>query len=336
MMSIRSIFTLDTARNFLLKIFSKEFLVFLFFLFLSGAFWLMMTLNETYESELTVNMKLIDIPKNVVITEDPDTIVRFTVRDKGFVIAAYEFTKVLKPVLVSFRLYNDDRGHGTVSLVDIQRQIQNQLNKGTRIVSLKVDNLSFTYNYGLHKRVPVKFLGYVASNGSYNISHTLFTPDLVTVYADKATLDSIKSVYTEKQYITKLTETKDVDVNLRKIARAKCIPNKVRMKITPDVLTEEIVSVPIEAINIPKDKVLRTFPGKVNVRFIVGAFRLQSMPRNSETKELLPTGFKVVADYSKLVEGHSDKCRIYIAASPTDIRNVQLTTTSVDYVIEQR
>ena len=99
---IRSMFTLDTIRNFLLKIFSKEFLIFLFFLALSGGFWLMMTLNETYEYELTAKVKLIDIPKNVVITEDPDSIVRFTVRDKGFVIVAYKFTKEFKPVLVSF------------------------------------------------------------------------------------------------------------------------------------------------------------------------------------------------------------------------------------------
>ena len=81
---------------------------------------------------------------------------------------------------------------------------------------------------------------------------------------------------------------------------------------------------------------LRTFPSKVNVNFIVGAFRLRSMPRNNETKELLPTGFKVVADYSKLIGGKSDKCRIYIAARPVDIHNVQLATTAVDYVIEQR
>ena len=36
-------------RNLLFSMFNKEFLIFLFFLLLSGAFWLVMTLNETYE-----------------------------------------------------------------------------------------------------------------------------------------------------------------------------------------------------------------------------------------------------------------------------------------------
>ncbi len=336
MIFIRSMFTLDTIRNFLLKIFSKEFLIFLFFLALSGGFWLMMTLNETYECELTTEMRLIDIPQNVVVTEDPDTVVRFTVRDKGFVIAAYKFSQELKPVLVSFRLYDNEKGHGFISSVDIQRQLQNQLHKGTRILSVKTNGLDFAYNYGQHKRVPVRLFGNVVPNGNYNLAHTRFFPETVTVYADKATLDSIQWVYTQKLHITSIADTKELEVSLRKIARAKCIPAKVRMKLIPDVLTEETVSVPIEAINIPKDKVLRTFPSKVNIRFTVGAFRLRSMPRNNETKELLPAGFKVVADYSKLIKGQSDKCRIYIAASPVDIHNVQLATMAVDYVIEQR
>ena len=333
---IRSMFTLDTIRNFLLKIFSKEFLIFLFFLALSGGFWLMMTLNETYEYELTAKVKLIDIPKNVVITEDPDSIVRFTVRDKGFVIVAYKFTKEFKPVLVSFRMYNNEKGHGVISSIDIQRQLQFQLNKSTRIVSTKMSNLSFAYNLGQHKRVPVRLLGSIAPNGNYNLAHARFYPEVVTVYADKATLDSIQWVYTEKLHITNITDTRELEVNLRKIAHAKCIPSTVKMKLIPDVLTEETVSVPIEAINIPDDKVLRTFPSKVNVNFIVAAFRLRSMPRNNETKELLPTGFKVVADYSKLIGGKSDKCRIYIAARPVDILNLQLATTAVVFVIVLR
>ena len=37
------------VRNFLFSSVNKEFLIFLFFLFLSSVFWLMMTLNETNE-----------------------------------------------------------------------------------------------------------------------------------------------------------------------------------------------------------------------------------------------------------------------------------------------
>ena len=46
----------------------------------------------------------------------------------------------------------------------------------------------------------------------------------------------------------------------------------------------------------PENKVMRTFPSKVKVNFVVGAYRMQSMPKNAETKELLPVGFRVVVE----------------------------------------
>ena len=48
----------NAIRNFLFSSANKEFLIFLFFLSLSGIFWLMMTLNETYEKEFKLPVRL--------------------------------------------------------------------------------------------------------------------------------------------------------------------------------------------------------------------------------------------------------------------------------------
>ena len=92
---------LKAVRNFLFSGLNKEFLIFLFFLALSGAFWLMMTLNETMEREYKIPMRLVGTPRNAVITGDlPDT-VRITVRDKGFTLITYAF----RPLNFKFNNY---------------------------------------------------------------------------------------------------------------------------------------------------------------------------------------------------------------------------------------
>ena len=53
---------------------------------LSAVFWLILTLNETYEKELKVPVRIVNVPKNVVLTSSADDTVRITVRDKGWVI----------------------------------------------------------------------------------------------------------------------------------------------------------------------------------------------------------------------------------------------------------
>ena len=332
----KSLYTLSTLRNFLLRIFNKEFLIFLFFLVLSGGFWLIMTLNETYEREFSVPLRLTEVPRNVVITSEPDSVVRFTVRDKGYMIAYYELDNTFRPIYADYKLYCDGRSRGDISVADLQRQIYLQLSKSSKIASIKGGKFSFSFNFGRHKKVPIRILGTVTPGNNYYLARVDFMPDSVEVYAVRNVLDSIQTVYTERLHITNFTDVKETTVDLRKFTNAKCIPSRVKMKLYPDVLTEESVEVPIEAINIPENKVIRTFPSKIKVSFVVGAYRMRSMPKNAETKELLPVGFRVVVNYEEIMKKHSEKCSVYVISSPNGVRNVRLAVNSVDYLIEQR
>ena len=60
----------QTVRGFLSGFLSKEFLIFLFFLALSGVFWLMKTLDEVYEEEFPICVRLVGVPKNIVMTSE--------------------------------------------------------------------------------------------------------------------------------------------------------------------------------------------------------------------------------------------------------------------------
>ena len=85
-MSFKSLY--QTIRDFLFSNMNKQFLTFLFFLILSGIFWLTITLNETYEREINVPVQVVGIPKNVVLTSPATDTIRATIRDKGWMIVA--------------------------------------------------------------------------------------------------------------------------------------------------------------------------------------------------------------------------------------------------------
>ena len=108
-------------RNFLLDLVSKRFLVFLFFLFLSAACWLSMTLDEMYEKEIPVPIRLVNVPKNIIITTNmPDTVI-MTVRDKGFAFMRDFTGRRVRPINLNFSTYaNESAGRGSVPLADVQ------------------------------------------------------------------------------------------------------------------------------------------------------------------------------------------------------------------------
>ena len=91
-----------TVRNFLFSKANREFLIFLFFLALSGVFWLLMTLNETYEKEVVVPVRISGVPADIMLTSDEVDTIRVTVRDRGIMIFIYMYGEELKSVEAHF------------------------------------------------------------------------------------------------------------------------------------------------------------------------------------------------------------------------------------------
>ena len=322
MRSVRNI--LKAVRNFLFSGLNKEFLIFLFFLALSGAFWLLMTLNETMEREFKIPMRLSGVPRNAVITgELPDT-VRVTVRDKGFTLVTYDF----RPLVFRFSNYADeDEGKGVIPLTDVQKQVLSQMYGSSKLLQVKPGAFDFYFTYGTSKKVPVVFRGKITTNKSYYLAHTEFYPSMVTVYANKQQLDKLQTVEIEPFNYRNLQDTIRQAVKIRKIRGVKIVPPTVRLSVYPDVLTEEAIEVPITAINMPPGMVLRTFPSKVTVRFTIGA---------SLFRTIKPNLFKVVADYEELAANPSDKCTLLLRSVPRSVSKASLEIDRVDYLLEQQ
>ena len=192
---------------------------------------------------------------------------------------------------------------------------------------MKPDKLEFYFNYGANKKVPVRFQGKVVAGENYFLTNTRILPDSVTIYASNELLDEIKYVYIEPLNMQDITDTVRTQVNIERQTGVKTIPSSVRVELYPDVLTQKKLEVNIEHVNMPEGKVLRTFPSKAVVRFVVGA---------SQYRNITSDGFKVVVDYNELMANPSDKCHLHLLTTPNGVSKAQLEFNQVDYLIEQQ
>ncbi len=286
----------------------------------------MLTLNETQEKEIMMPIVLTNIPKNVVITSDSNDTIHVTVRDKVYILATYIFGKRLRPIAVNFNQYASEYGHGQVPMADLQRLIYQQLYGSSRITSIKPDKIEFYFNYGAHKRVPVRFQGKVATEENYFITNTRIIPDSVTIYASNDQLEELRYVYIEPLNLQNVADTVRTQVKIEKTIGMKSIPNTVKVELIPDVLTEKTVEVNIHCVNLPEGKVLRTFPTKAAVRFVVGA---------SQYRNITADGFYVIVDYNELIDNPTEKCKLHLQATPNGVSKARLEYDTVEYLIEQ-
>jgi hypothetical protein len=320
----------NSIRNFLFSRANREFLLFLCFLALASVFWLMIRLNETYEVEVKTVVKYVNVPKQAVLTSGDTDTLRVTISDKGFYVLTYVYSQKRTPLTIDFSQYSKQTssGMGTVSNSDLQKLLASKLPTSTKIISVKPDKLVFYYNDGVSKRVPVVWHGNVKPQQLYFVANTRIEPDSVTVYASKQKLDSIKVVYTEELDYTDFRDTLNITASLTTKPGVKVVPNRVSISFITDVLTEgKIDGIPIEGINMPEGKVLRTFPSKLGVRFVTGMKNYQGLTSDD---------FRIVADYKEFSETPSSKCNVVLVAKPEGVSNVRLEADQVDYLIEEK
>lgn len=317
-----------TIRKLLFSWWNKDLLVFLFFLALSSIFWLMMTLNETFEQEICIPVEMVGQPKDVVMTTEIADTVRVMVRDKGYALVGYKYGNQVKPIKVNFATYaNQETNHGIVSASDLQKFVSQRFGSTARVSTIKPDRLEFYFNHGQKKTVPVRLNGHIVPAKSYYLARTQIFPDSITIYASKPLYDSITYVTTEALRVSNFTDTISRSVRIVQRKGVKTDPATVRVVLYPDILTEESVEVPIQAINLPEGKVLRTFPAKATVKFNIGA----SMFRNIDSRQ-----FSVIVDYNDIAAHPDKKCTLTLKATPHGVRNARLAHPQVDYLIEEQ
>lgn len=315
-------------KDFLLGRKNREFLIFLFFFALSAVFWLLQSLNETFETEVVVPLKLNNVPSNLIITSDLPDELHVTVQDKGSILMKYLYGQPLTPVTVDYKNYDFGGMAGRVQVqeAEVRRAIAAQLFSSTRIQSIKPDTLEFFYNRGLKKKVPVLISGVIEPAQQYYLRHVVAKPDSVVVFAPSSILDTLQAAYTQNFYQAGLVESKNLQIPVRPIRGAKFIPDVLDVQIDVDIYTEKTVEVPIVGVNFPADKDLRTFPSKVKVTFKVGS---------KSYKSITADDFVLVISYEELINNESSKIPLHLKSIPEGVSSVRIHPSEVDYLLEQ-
>jgi hypothetical protein len=314
--------------NFLFSRANREFLIFLFFFAVAGIFWLLTTLNETYEQEIRIPVKYVNVPKTAVLTSAETDTIRVTVMDKGIVLLTYLYGDAMPEIEIDFNSHVHKNNTGEVTGAELSKRVSSHLAASSKLVSIKPDRLTFYYNFGERKRVPVKWRGTVTPDDLYFIADVKYNPDTITIYAPREKLDSINVIYTDVLNYTNFRDTLQVTTRLQRIAGVKMIPEIIDLMFMTDVLTEESINdIPVVGINMPPGKVLRLFPAKVSVKFVAGVKTYQ---------QLSPSDFVVVADYNEIKASHAPKCNVYLQQTPPGISQATLNLTQLDYLIEDQ
>ncbi|MBQ8520569.1 MAG: YbbR-like domain-containing protein [Bacteroides sp.] len=319
--------TIRRISDFLLSDRSREFLIFLFFVFVSFSFWLLQVLDETYETELSIPVRMKNVPENVVMTSELPREMRVGVQDRGTVLVNYMLGQTFYPVTLDFSEYAGKGNQVRIHSSELMKRISAQLNTSTKVLTVKPDILEFIYTQGKGKMVPVKVQGEVRTARQYYVSGITCSPDSVMVYAPRAILDTLTGAYTRPLEVEEVSDTLRRRLDIVPVKGARFTPAYSDIAVMVDIYAEKTVEVPVRGVGFPADKVLRTFPSKVKLTFQVGL---------SHFKEITADDFVVEVSYNELADFGEEKCRPSFATLSPYVNHVRMNPREIDYIIEQQ
>lgn len=306
---------------------TKDTFIFLFFVLICTIFWFVRELEDSFSTEVVVPIQLTDVPQGVIITTDVPSELRLTIHDKGIELTPLWLREKLDTLHISFRNYDNHEtsGHVQLMLPQLQGALRRMLPAGATISSMSPDTVAFYYNRGIHRRLPVRMRGSVEASQQYCVTRTYFTPDSVDIYAPHAILDTMQAAYTERIQLTELNKSGILPIRMNTMRGMRVFPDSVKLHTEIDLLTRESIELPIQGINFPADKTLRTFPSSVKVSYLV--------PQR-EARNIDHTEFTVVITYAELLENETSRCRPHLTNTPKGVTGALIDPQEVDYLLE--
>lgn len=308
----------------LLRLWTKETLVFAFFLCLSTTFWLLNKLSEQSEYTVAVPVKLVGVPSNIIVTEELPRHIEVALADKGNQLLYYRYTLRVDTVYINFSKVQTPTGIVSLATDSLLAPFRQQLMHSTKW-SVSTSRLTFSYNYGSKKRVPIRFNGLITPAEDYYLTNQRFSPDSATVYAPMNILDTLTEVRTQTVRYTLESDSMQHQVTLQKLPGTRIEPAIVQLHLYADRLMDKQIEVMVDTRNVPEGFIVRTFPARLTLTCQVGT---------QSYEQVNPKDIEVYVDYKDL-RPNATTLPVRIGNLPVGVHRAKPTPLNVEIVLER-
>lgn len=316
-----------SASDYLSSIWNRQSLVFLFFLGLSSVFWAFTAGKAVKEKEFDVEIELVGVPKNVVITTDPPKKITVKLRDEVFTLLGYKFNSQRNfRAVINWNDIDTSNGHVKLQTATVLKAFYASLQSTTQVLSTRPETIEFFFNYGLSKRVDVVLQGIIQADSTSYVIASDISPRKLTVYGSKAALDTVTGAYLNPIDLRGIKENETRTVHVQPIKGLKFEPDSITLTIIVDKMMENTAQVPVRGINFPAGKSLCTFPPKVTVNYLVGTRFAQKITADD---------FTIVLNYEDLISQSGNRSPLKLKSLPTGVKNARISPAEVEFIIEE-
>ena len=314
---------ISRIRQFFATAKGRDVLLYLIFVVVSFAFWMILTLGNSLQSNITVRLKIEGMPKGVTLVGDCPEHIVVSVKTNGYAFLR-QMLNVEPELSLDFAKYDNRNGYLIVSHQQLQEQLVGLLGQEATINSFSPDGFSSYYTKLPPKKVPVHIVGDFAAGMQYVINGDITVePHIVSVYSGEDNLNAIDFINTNKIIRHNLSDTLKVKVAVSKMTDVKIVPDTVSIVVPVEPLVRKTQDITITSKNCPEGVRIVAFPAIVKVDYLL-PLSLYNSPKSEHPV--------VYVDYNDILQ--STRMLPLRVVPSQRFHNVILPTDSVEYITE--
>ena len=307
---------------------SRDTFIFLFFVIISGLFWIIISLNKNYETRIAIPIAYLNTPAEIELMAELPTYITLKVKDKGTTLIGYS-SRQFTPLTIDFNDYtaynnSDEWSIPTASTFD--KEVKELLNPSTQVLDYFPPAIEIEKKLLSQKRVPVRAITELSYDRQYYPSDSIqIEPKEVTLYGYQEIIDTINWVYTMPIIASQLKDTLLVTSSLQLPAHCRSNPKEVSVNIPIEFYTEGKQMVPVTVTGVPKNLQVRTVPAEVEVVYMAGF---------SQFKSIIPADFTVTLLYEDLIRSNNNTHAVTLSQYPSHVLKPKIKPEKVQWLIE--
>jgi len=313
---------------------NKAMISYLVCVIIATVLWSLNALNKEYDTSIMYPIKYINYPIGRFPNSQLPKEFLLNVHASGFSILSQNINSRMSPMVLDLNKYANSKNNTSnkeiviceISTSSIREKLGHLLSSDIKLQEIYPAFLNINFIKAANKKVAIKSMVNYTLKRQFTLKNEIYTtPDSILISAPISIIDDIENIKTKEVIL------KDIDKNTV-IKTELLIPkdvyvnnDDVTLHLDVEQYTEAKRIFPINVINIPKDKILKLFPNKVEISYKVGL---------SHYKTANNDNFSFIVDYKQT--SNSSYLTIKCIDKPNYISDMTISPKKVEYIIDQK
>ncbi len=303
----------------------KKYIYIILFFFVSFSFWILTKLSEDYNSELILEIDIINTPKDYIIKKQNIDSIQVLIKASGFELF---YNKLFQNKLILD--LEDEKIADNIITINFDKnnfKLKESLSSSTDISNVFPNQISIELEQVSSKFVPIVFGNELKIKAGYGLkSPIILSPDSIKVSGPFREISRISSVSAlingdiiiENDYKT------DYEIVRNKNLSYEFLSGKASIFV--ERYSEKTIKIPILVKGIPDSLELRLYPNEVDVSFQSGINRLKNINKND---------FIVSVSFDSKIKMDKD-LDVSLDSFPSSLKNLKISHNKVEFLIKNK